>query len=176
MPKAGAQGVAWVPPTCSAAELAKLLGVSTRALRDWDIKGVLVRAAVKGRYETLPSLHAYHKSLREQAAGRATTNGRSLADEKAEATRVNREIQQVKLAQLKGEILTMDEVTASWTEFATTVRAGVLSIPGKARSFIPHLTPHDAEELKRICRDTLNDMADEAEAVVIGANAKKLKR
>jgi phage terminase Nu1 subunit (DNA packaging protein) len=163
----------WLPENISEAQMSALLGTNTRTVRDWAARGVLVK---NGRqYAALESLHAYIHHLREQAAGRSTANGRTLADEKAEDVRIGRQIKELKLAQLRGEVLTLDEVTESWSNFAAAVRAAVLALPGKARSTIPHLTAHDAENLKRLCRNALSDLADEVEQVTVAADAKKIK-
>ena len=161
------------PETCTAGDLAVILGMAPRNVRDWAAKGVFVRTN-SGRYLTLPSVQGYVKTLREQAAGRATANG-DLAEEKAANERIKREINEIKLAQLRGDVLTLEEVTDSWTKFALIVKGAMLSIPTKARGTIPHLTAHDGETIKRICRDTLTDLSKQAEAVVIGGDAGKIK-
>ncbi|WP_378952100.1 hypothetical protein [Mesorhizobium sp. ANAO-SY3R2] len=170
----GPVGGDWIPATCSKADLAVLLGISTRAITDWDQKGVLVRATARGRYQTTPSIHGYLKALRDQAGGRASSTGKSLADERAETEKVGREIQKLKLAQMKGEVMTLAEIDASWSAFASAVKQMVLTIPGKARSTIPHLTAHDAEVLKKMCRDMLMDLAEEVETVVISGDPKAI--
>lgn len=163
-----------LPETCSATQLSEILGLSRRNVLDWANRGVLVKAGA-GRYRTVESIHAYIAHLRESAAGRATTKGVTLADERAMLTATQRQIQELKLAQLKGDVLTLEEVAESWSEFATSVKGMVLALPGKARQTIPHLTAHDGETLKRICRDSLTELAQEVAAVVIGADEDKLK-
>lgn len=161
------------PETCTAADLAVILGMAPRNVRDWAAKGVFVKTAT-GRFITVASVQAYVKALREQAAGRATSSG-ELADEKVAGERIKREINEIKLAQLRGDVLTLDEVTDSWTKFALAVKGAVLSLPTKARGTIPHLTAHDGETLKRICRDTLTDLSKQAAAIVIGGDGGKVK-
>ncbi|RWM29415.1 hypothetical protein [Mesorhizobium sp.] len=156
-----------IPLTCSKGDLAHLLGISVRSVSDWDQKGVFVRAVGRGRFETVASVNGYTAALREQAAGRASATGQSLTDERALTEKVIRQIKERELAKLTGETLTLGEVTESWSMFAQTVRAAVLSIPGKARSTIPHLTAHDADVLKHLCRDILMDLAEEVEAAVV---------
>jgi phage terminase Nu1 subunit (DNA packaging protein) len=166
----------WLPETVTEAQMAALLGIATRNVRDWASRGVLVKAGPRKGYKTVESLHNYLGSMRDQAAGRATTGGRTLADEKAEDVRIGRQIKELKLAQLRGDVLTVAEVSESWSGFATAVRAAVLGLPGKARSTIPHLTAHDAEVLKRLCRNALSDLAEEVKGVVVGADEKKIRR
>ncbi|ESW92926.1 hypothetical protein NKL07_21875 [Mesorhizobium sp. C280B] len=163
-----------IPPTCSKADLANLVGVSIRSITDWDQKGVFRRAVGRGRYETVASVNGYIAALREQAAGRASATGQSLTDERAQTEKVIRQIKERELAKMTGESMTLSEIEASWSQFAQTIKAAVLSIPGKARSSIPHLTPHDADVLKHMCRDILLDMAEEVEASVISGDSREI--
>lgn len=165
----------WIPETCTKADLSVLLNISIRALSDLDAKGVLVRAPKAGTYLTKPTLEAYVGRLRQTAAGRSAEVSNPAAEEKAANERVIRQINEIKLAQIKGEVLTLGEVTDSWSAFAAQVKAAILTIPGKARTSIPHLTNHDGETLKQMCRDILNDLAGEVEAGVIGGNPKDVK-
>lgn len=162
-----------LPETCSAAELGRILDLNRRSVMDWAAKGVLVKSA-SGRFLTVPSIQAYVKALREQAAGRATSNG-ELADEKAHNERIKREINEIKLAQLRGDVLTLEEVSESWSKFALAVKGSVLALPTRARGTIPHLTAHDGETLKRICRDMLTDLSKQAASIVVGGDARKIK-
>lgn len=175
MAKAASVGGVWIPETCSKADLSKLLGISIRSIRDLEVTGILVPATGRGRYETLASIQNYLGRLREQAAGRATKGGNNLADERAEETRIDKEIKAIKLAQLKGEILTLDEVSASWSAFAGVIKGSLLALPSKARTSIPHLTAHDGEVLREMVRDMLLDLSDEVEASVIAGDKRSFK-
>jgi len=159
----------WIPDVCSKADLSLLLGISIRALGDLHAKGVLVPAAKRGTYQTIPSVNAYIDKIRAAAAGRSEEQRNPLNDERMHDVRVNRQISELKLAQLRGEMLSLDEVTESWTKFAAMVKSAALAIPSKARTQIPHLTAHDAETLKTLMKDMLNDLADEAADSVVGA-------
>ncbi len=169
-------GATWVPATCTKADLSVLLDLSPRALTDMDARGLLIRAAKNGTYQTIPTLHAVVNRLRNVAAGREKLGQSPAAEEKLLRERAERQTAELKLKQLRGEILTLDEVTESWSEFAGKVKAAMLSVPGKARSSIPHLTPHDAGELKVIVTDILNDLADEVEASVVSGDKDALKK
>lgn len=165
-----------LPATCSKTDLARIIGVSVRAVSDWDQKGVFTRAEGRGQYELVASVSGYTSALREQAAGRASATGLQLTDERALTEKVVRQIKERELAKLKGETLTLSEVTDSWSLFAGAVKAALLAVPGKARSSIPHLTAHDAEVLRHMCRDILLDLAEEVEATVVSGDAEVLAR
>jgi phage terminase Nu1 subunit (DNA packaging protein) len=160
--------VPWMPVSCSRVELAAILGLSTRAIGDWAERGAFVPAPERGRYLTLPSILSYCEMMRLKAAGRASESGYSLAEERARLTSTEREIADLKLRKLKGEVLTLREVSDAWAALAGSVKANVLAISGKARSQIPHLTAHDGKVIKTICRDTLRAMAEDVEQGVVG--------
>ena len=165
----------WIPETCSKADLALLFGVSIRTVSELDQRGVITRAAKRGQFVTMPSVNAYIGSLRKTAAGRTEETKSALTDERLATERVTRQIQEMKLAEMRGEILTLDEVSESWTAFATKVRASVLAIPSKLRATMPHLTAHDAESARQIIKDVLTDLADEVESMVVSGNPDKIK-
>jgi phage terminase Nu1 subunit (DNA packaging protein) len=162
-----------LPETCSRSDLAHILGIAVRTVADWDQKGVFERAVGRGRYYLVASVNGYTAALREQAAGRASATGLQLTDERALTEQVVRQIKERELAKLKGETLTLAEVVDSWSLFAGALKAAVLSVPGKARSSIPHLTAHDADVLKHLCRDILLDLAEEVEASVVSGDPRE---
>jgi phage terminase Nu1 subunit (DNA packaging protein) len=165
--------LSWLPATCSTPALAALLGISVRAVRDLGASGVLLPAKGRGRWQLLASVHAYHDRLRNQAAGRGANT--SLVDERAKREAIEREIAEIRLAEIKGEVLTVAEVSSMWTAFARKMRGLMLAFPAKARSTIPHLTPHDQQTLTELMRDALNDLADEVEQGLIGAEPEPLR-
>lgn len=162
---------AWIHETVTKAELSMLLHVSIRGLADLDNRGILVRAAKKGTYQTLPTMKSYISQLQERAAGRYKANENPATQEKHIRDRIEREISELKLAQMRGEIITLAEASEAWSGFATKVKASMMSISSKARSKIPHLTAFDAETIKDICRDELTDLAEEVRAAVPSGDA-----
>ena len=163
-------GGTWIPNTCTKGDLAVLLGMSIRTVTDWTSKGVMVPAPQRGRYLTLPSLHGYVDNIRQVAAGRATATGATLADERAKRESIERQISELKLAQMRGEVLTFAETSDEWTRLMQVVKVNVMALPSKARQTMPHITATDAQVLKDLCRDVLALMADEVEGGVVGAS------
>lgn len=165
----------WVADTCSKADLSLILNLSMRALSDLDAKGVLVRAPKAGTYFTVPSIKAYIDKLRMAAANRAEEQRNPLNDEKLLTERVTRQIQEMKLQQIKGEVMSIDEVTENWSDFARKVKATFLSIPTKLRQKLPHLTAADGEVMRKTVRRMLQDLAKEVEGSVIAADPADVK-
>lgn len=165
----------WIPETCSKADLAVLFGVSIRTISDLDQRAIITRGPKRGQFVTRPSIDAYVGSLRKTAAGRSEETKSALTDERLATERVTRQIQEMKLAEMRSEVLTLDEVTDAWGKIATLTKQAALSIPSKARTMIPHLTAHDAETLKTLMKDMLNDLADEVADAGAGADPEKIK-
>src|ERR1700680_945206 len=68
MPPAGQTAV--VAPSCAAAELADLLGVSDKTVREMARRGIIVRAG-RGAYDLRASVRGYCRHLRDIATGKA---------------------------------------------------------------------------------------------------------
>lgn len=160
----------WIPATCSAHDLVLIFGISRRAVADLVASGVVVSAAQRGRYQTIPSIHGYMEKLRKSAAGRG--DGETAAEQNAKLRSIDIEMAQAKLDKIRGDSLSLNEVADAWSALAKAIKSAVLALPNKARSTIPHLTAHDGETLKLLCRDTLDLIADEIEAGVVGIEDK----
>lgn len=158
------------------ADMARLIGINYRAVQDFTARQILVRAPGRGLW-MMQSVNAYCEHLRKLAQGHATSTGTSLADERALRERTLREIDELKLKQIKGEFLSLEEVSQAWSGLARMLRIAVLGIPSKARSTLPHLTPHDAETLKHLCREVLEQLAEEIEGDgAVGAEPEPLTK
>jgi hypothetical protein len=142
-------------------------------VRDLAARGILVPAEKKGMYQTLPSIHGALERLRAQASGRGADQ--ELNKIRAQREEINRERDAIELAKTKGEVLTLDEVSEGWSGLVKKVKAMFLGFPGKARSTIPYLTAHDQETLRQIAVDGLNELADEIEMGLVGADADKMR-
>jgi phage terminase Nu1 subunit (DNA packaging protein) len=122
----------WIPDICTKSDLSVLLNISIRALGDLDAKGVLVKAPKNGTYFTRQSVANYVEKIRAAAAGREEGQRNPLNEERVASEKINRQISELKLAQMRGDILTLDEITESWSKFATAVKTAALSLPSKA--------------------------------------------
>ena len=117
--------------TVSADELANLIGISARQVREWASRGVLQRSG-NGRYDERESVRAYCASLRVSASARAgsstlTTERTRLAREQADATALKNAI-------ARGEMVDAKEVEFVWATVLRDVRAAMLAIPGRVAS------------------------------------------
>lgn len=165
----------WIPQICTKGDLSVILDMAMRNVSDQAARGVLVAAPKRGMFLTLPSIQGYISRLRETAAGRNTETVSPLKEEQLQETKVNRQIAELKLANLRGEMVSANEIEENWSTFAGSVKSKILSVPTKCRAKIPHLTAHDQETIRDIVHDILNDIADEIEASVIGGEGKDVK-
>lgn len=173
--KAQENVISWIHEYCTKAELAVILDMAMRNVSDHAAKGSFVPAAKNGMFKTLPSIQTYVRKLREMAAGRAEELRNPLADERLRSAQVERELNEIKLSNLRGEMLSAAEVSENWAAFGGQVKAKLLSVPTKVRARIPHMTAHDQETVKEIIVDILNDLADEVEATVIGGDERDVR-
>lgn len=174
-PKSSATIRETLPEVCTKADLSILLDVSVRSLSDLDKRGVLVKAPITGAYLTLPTVYAYMKRLRDAAAGRGESAETPLHVERLAREKIGRRREEIELAQIEGEILTLAEVSENWTAFGNKVKAAFLGLPTKFRQKLPHLTAADGEVMRKTVRKILQDLAKEVEASVIAADPKEIK-
>lgn len=150
-----------VPDTCTVAELSNIINLAPRNVRDLAARGVLVPAKARGRYQTIPSIHAYIMDLREKAAGRASSNGVRLADERALLAREQRIEQERKNRVASGELITLQEAKDGWSRIAAAFRSAVTGLPSRIRSKVPHLTAYDGQQINLLCREALEMVSDD---------------
>lgn len=145
------------PVSGSAEELAELLGISARAVREHATRGIIVKLS-KGAYDVPASVRAYCAHLREQAAGR--TGSASLTAERIRATKAQADTAELKNAALRGELVRASEVQSTWAGILRDVRAALLAVSARCGATLPHLTPHDVAEIDQHIRDTLTEIAE----------------
>jgi len=141
--------------TISEAELADLLGLTSRQIRNLAADGVAKKAG-PARYELRASVRAYAESLREKASrGRAKADDPELRAERLRLAIAQAEKVELSNAKTRGELLLAQEVVSAWAGVLREVRAAMLAIPSRVNQSLPHLTVHDLNTLDRTIRDTL---------------------
>jgi phage terminase Nu1 subunit (DNA packaging protein) len=117
-------------------DFADLVGLSEARVSQLAADGVLVRGDTFRAW-----LLAYCERLRDQAAGRlgSTPDGLDLVQERAMLARHQGGIAQMKLAELRGELIRVDAVRATWAGRIVSTRDALLQIP-------PRLAPLLAAE------------------------------
>lgn len=145
----------------SAQDLANLIGLSTRRIRELAEKGVIPRGD-SGRYPHPGAIQAYCTGLREQAAGRSgdENGGQELVRERALLAREQREAQAIKNATSRRELISAAEAERRWADEMARLRSRLLAVPTDASQSLPHLTKHDVVVFDRCLRDAMDGAAE----------------
>lgn len=106
--------------TITEAELASLVGVSTRRIRQLAEQNVLERAQ-RGRYELGASIQA----LIENAAGNAS----ELQRERIRKLRADADLAELELARGRALVAPIAEMERAWENACATIRANMLGVP-----------------------------------------------
>jgi terminase small subunit / prophage DNA-packing protein len=142
----------------SAAELARLWGVSDRSIREMAKAGIVVRTD-RGRYAREKSTQRYCEHLRKAAAQRGDPT--SLEDLRAAKLRLATE-QADKLsianAVRRGELLEAAEVERGWSGILRGVSAGMLTVTAQCGVRLPHLTRADLAVIDGLIRARLTEL------------------
>jgi phage terminase Nu1 subunit (DNA packaging protein) len=141
--------------------LARICRLNLRTILKLAEQDIVVRVK-RGRYAQWASISNLIEHYRLQAAGRI---GR---DETVDAVRANcelktsqRRLNELRIAKMVGQLISLPEVEAAWNEIALNVRQLFMSLPARARFDIPHLTAEDQRVLDRLVREMLTEVATE---------------
>lgn len=138
--------------TVTAGELADLLGVDARTVRDLAARGLAQRAG-RGRYALRASVRAYVASLRETASGRA--GSASLTAERAREATSRADLLALRVAAARRELVPAAEVEAEWSAVMRGIQARMLALPTRAQGLIPFLTARETAILADEIRSAL---------------------
>jgi phage terminase Nu1 subunit (DNA packaging protein) len=122
-----------IPQVVDSTGLACLFGCTTKTVESLATRGIVVRVA-HGRYHFAESVRNYIEHLREQAAGRVGEDEavdviKANADFKISQRRLN----DIKIAQLEGKLISIDEIEALWGELIDATKSLFLTFPSRAR-------------------------------------------
>ena len=144
--------------TLTGDELAALLGISDRMVRELAKRGHVVKAK-RGRYHLAASVAAYCAHLRGVAAGRGGDDQvATLTTERARLAREQADAAALKNGALRGSLVPADKVEREWADVFRTVRAAILAIPSRVQQRLPHLGQADVSALDREIRDALTEV------------------
>ena len=113
----------------TAAELARLLGVTKRSVSDAAMRGIVVRGSKDGTYMLGPSVRGYVANLQKVAAGRGgNRTAVKTATQRAALTKAQAELTSAKAARMRGDVVPLVDVERSWTAIARLVRSRLLAV------------------------------------------------
>ena len=150
-----------LPETCSTDELAQLLGISDRQVRELAKDGTIVRTS-RGQFDLLASVQQYAARLRDSASGRGgETVQTTLATERARLAREKADAESMKNAKSRGDLLDAKEVERTWAEILRDVRSRMLAVPNRLQQRLAHLTANDTHEIDIEIREALEALAND---------------
>lgn len=120
----------------SSKTLEALFGVKDRTIRDLAERGIIKRDS-HGRYLFWDSARSYITALKVANAGRNTQNvddkGKNidLDEEKAQHEHIKRQITEIKLQLIKGQVHKAEDVEAVMTDMFTKFRSKMTALPTK---------------------------------------------
>ena len=145
-------------PTVTAPTLARWLGIAGKYVYELAKAGVLVRAG-RGMYRTRGSVRGYCEHIRRTATQRGAEGSlEAIRDQRIRIAKEQADGLALKNAQMRGELRDAGAVRAEWSDMLRTVRAGMLAVPSRAGSRLPHLTPHDIAEIDAEVRAVLTEL------------------
>lgn len=145
-------------------DLCALFDISPAALTDLKQRGIVVHLA-HDAYDLEPSVRAYVTHLRSIAAGWGTVDqAAQLTAERARLAKEQADAQALKNGKSRGELIEASEVERAWSDILRHLRARLLAIPSRLRADLPGLDAATVTALDRALRDTLTEIATDADS------------
>ena len=85
------------------------------------------------------------------------------------------QIAEIRLQQLRDSIISNDELYEMWKWFAASMKQGILSIPDRIKDQIPNVSEHDKKKIMEMMVAMLDELAEDADASIIGADGDLLR-
>ena len=141
--------------------LGEFFGITAHAVRILATKEIAIRSG-RDRFLLKPSVKNYCGSLRELAKVRSGVGDDSqtrLNTEAAALKKATRELVELRRDALAQKLISIEDVMKAWSRIIRTIRAMVLSIPGRCQVALPHLKFEDFETFRAVVRAVLTDAA-----------------
>lgn len=139
--------------------LEALFGVKDRTIRDLADKGIITRDS-HGKYLFWNSAKGYITALKIVNAGKApqkSVDGEEVLDweeEKAQHEKIKRQITEIKLQLIKGQVHKAEDVEAVMTDMFTKFRSKMTALPSKLAK---KLEGKQRAEIQRILKEEIDN-------------------
>jgi|AACY02.2.fsa_nt_gi Phage DNA packaging protein, Nu1 subunit of terminase len=144
-------------------DLCALLDLSSAALTDLKKRDIAVHLS-HDVYDLEETVRRYVVHLRSIAAGWGTADqAAKLTTERARLASEQADAQALKNARLREELVEASEVERTWADILRHLRSRLLAIPARVRSDLPELDASAVTALDRAIRDTLTEIAEDAD-------------
>lgn len=147
----------------TAAQMAALLGVSKRTIRDYAERGLLDRTE-DGAYP-VSGIKKYFVNLQSQAEKGAPEA--DLAAERAALARVRVLESGMRLDAFHAAYVPVTEAVDGWTKIGQIVRSQVLGQTERIGQRLSSLTAHDRAEIAALNREMLQAISEETDALCV---------
>jgi terminase small subunit / prophage DNA-packing protein len=152
-----------------AATVARWLNCSTRQLREYVERGLVVRTGPK-QFDLEASVRGVVLYLRELASGHRS-EGVDVVKASAELKQSQKRLVDLRYNQLRAKLISMDEVEAMWSDLILATQFLFRSIAPRFRERAPHLSPQHYEMLQELTQELLREVAIAGKAPVPQASS-----
>ncbi|MGG4497690.1 hypothetical protein [Brevibacillus reuszeri] len=132
----------------STSELAMIVGKSPQWIRQLTRENVLVQVS-RGKYALGDAVQAYMRHIE----GESTDGKVSLRDEKAEHERIKKEIAQLELDEMRGNLHTTQDVQEAWADLIVEFRKRLVSLPPRLSAQFAFI--NDEKKIKLLLADEI---------------------
>lgn len=139
------------------------IGIDERHIRSLERRVPEMRAARKrDDWQTYVRLACdYYRGVAANRKAQREPEELDLVTERARLAKEQADHQELKNAQLRGELLERSEVETTWARMILAAKERLRSIPATARVRIPGLTPAQAVTLRDLIDEALTELADD---------------
>lgn len=150
------------PERVTTSELAKFLGITVQRAHQLENAGTLTKGEDR-KYDLKQAVQDYCARLRETAAGRQGTGegGLDPVQESARLKKVQADLIEIKLAQMRGEVISSDEVLVVWQRIIAAARARIMSLTTRLPTMIHHLDKPDIAIIENEVREVLERLTED---------------
>jgi phage terminase Nu1 subunit (DNA packaging protein) len=143
--------------TITSKDLASILGVTTRRIRQLTQEGVFPRVA-RGKYVLGEAMRAYISHLQTKAK-EAVVDPKDLKKELTRLRRAQADKTELEVKEYRGELHRAEDVEDVWTEMLSNFRARALAVPTKLAPQI--LGIEDLKEMQKALKDAVYEALQE---------------
>jgi len=142
----------------SQSEISSKLGINVATFKDFVARGI-IEERDRGQYTLEECAKQYLSHLREIAAGRMTTDGLNLADERARLAKEQADAKEMENMVERGELLYMDDVIKDFEEQLMNCKTKLLATPTKIAAEV--FSSRDVQEVQEIMEEAIKDALSE---------------
>lgn len=138
--------------------LASIIGITDRRIRQLVDSNILPNN-IHGEHNLINSVKAYIDYLRSLSS---TSSEPNLSLERAAKTRVEKEIKELELRSMHGELIETETAMDAWSKCIQQARSKILSIPTKAAPLVVGTkNAGEAQDiLQRVVNEALKELAN----------------